>query len=316
MKAVFVINPISGGGRGLRSWPTADAFLRGHEGLPFDYSYAFTNRRNDAYRITRQAVQGGVDLVVAVGGDGTINEVVNGIMAEAAGSSVQLGVVQAGTGSDFGRTVGVPSDVRESLARLVDGRVQTIDAGRASYERRGRAAGTGTRYFVNVAGVGFDAEVANRADRSRQGIGKVVGGNLPYLSALFTTLLRYHNQYVQLEVDGEPMAVRDKVYSVVVANCQYFGGGMRVAPDADMADGLFDVVIMGNFSKLETIRNVPRLYDGSHIYLDKVQTLRCQSLRVMPRNPRARLFVQTEGEMIGLAPASFEMVSGALRLRV
>lgn len=319
LKAMFIINPTSGGGMGLRQWPTADAYLRGQRALPFNYRYAFTSTHGEAVQLAAQAVQDGYRLVVAVGGDGTINEVVNGLFRDGPPpADLQMGVVQAGRGSDFGRTVGVPSDMREALARLIDGRTQQIDIGRMAYtqQRRGQHAQEATRYFANVAGVGFDAEVALRADRSRQTMGKVLGGSIPYLSALFFSLVRYHNRRVIVTVDGERLHIPAAVYSVVVANCQYFGGGMRVAPNADPADGLFDVVILGDFGKLEVLHELPKLYEGSHLSLAKVQVVRAAHVVVQSAEPRRRLIAQMDGEVGGRTPITFDVVPGALRLRV
>lgn len=319
LKAMFIINPTSGGGMGLRQWPDADAYLRGQRELPFSYRYAFTSEHGEAVQLAAQAVQDGYRLVIAVGGDGTINEVVNGLFRDGPPpDDLQMGVVQAGRGSDFGRTVGVPSDMREALARLIDGRTQQIDIGKMSYplQRHGQPMSEATRYFANIAGVGFDAEVALRADRSRQTMGKVLGGSIPYLSALFLSLVRYRNRRVIVEADGERLHISAPVYSVVVANCQYFGGGMRVAPNADPADGLFDVVIIGDFGKLELMHELPKLYEGSHLSLAKVQVVRARRVMVRSAESRGRLIAQVDGEVGGHTPLTFEIVPGALRLRV
>ncbi len=322
LRAMFIINPTSGGGRGLKQWPVADAYLRAQRDLPFSYQYAFTSAAGEAVTLAAQAVADGYRLVVAVGGDGTINEVVNGLMRDGGPpADVQMGIVQAGRGSDFGRTVGVPSDIREALARLISGRTQRLDIGRMRYDaphRRHQPASSEviTRYFANVAGVGFDAEVAARADRGRQAMGRVLGGTIPYLTALFTSLLRYRNHRVVVEADGEPVPLPMPVYSVVVANCQYFGSGMRVAPDADPADGLLDLVILGNFGKLEVVRELPKLYEGSHIYLDKVQVRRARVVTVRAADPRRRLIAQADGEIAGRTPITFDLVPAALTLRV
>lgn len=316
LKAMFIINPTSGGGRALKQWPIADAYLRAQHYLPFSYQYAFTTRHGEAVQLAANAVQAGYRLVVAVGGDGTINEVVNGLLLNGPPpADLEMGVVQAGRGSDFGRTVGVPSDMREALARLISGRTQRLDIGRMTYQVGRHAGELMTRYFANVAGVGFDAEVAARADRGRQTMGRVLGGNIPYLSALALSLLRYRNRRVIVEADGVVLPTPAPVYSVVVANCQFFGGGMRVAPDADPADGLFDVVILGNFGKLEVVRELPKLYEGSHLSLDKVSVTRARHVTVRAADHH-RLIAQVDGEVAGRTPIEFDIMAGALTLRV
>ncbi|PZS02893.1 MAG: diacylglycerol kinase, partial [Candidatus Chloroheliales bacterium] len=310
----------SGGGRALKQWPIADAYLRSQHNLPFSYQYAFTSAPGEAVKLAADAAQAGYRLVVAVGGDGTINEVVNGLFRSGPPpADLQLGVVQAGRGSDFGRTVGVPSDMREALARLIEGRRRRIDIGRMTYHSAGRDQQRGkelVRYFANVAGVGFDAEVAARADRGRQAIGRVLGGSIPYLTALGLSLLRYRNRRMIVEADGVTLPTPAPVYSVVVANCQFFGGGMRVAPDADPADGLFDVVILGNFGKLEVVRELPKLYEGSHLALAKVSVSRARQVVVRAANPHRRLIAQADGEVVGRTPITFDLLPATLTIRV
>ncbi len=320
LRAMFIINPTSGGGRALKQWPIADAYLRNQRNLPFSYQYAFTTAPGEAARLATDAAIAGYRLVVAVGGDGTINEVVNGLFGSGPPpADLQLGVVQAGRGSDFGRTVGVPSDMREALARLISGRTQQLDIGRMTYYagRRGQdASNQHTRYFANVAGVGFDAEVAVRADRGRQAMGRMLGGSIPYLTALGLSLVRYRNRRVVVEADGVILPTPAPVYSVVVANCQFFGGGMRVAPDADPADGLFDVVILGNFGKLEVVRELPKLYEGSHLSLAKVSVTRARHVVVRSADSHRRLIAQVDGEVAGRTPITFDLLPSALTLRV
>lgn len=302
--AFLVVNPVAAGGRTARLWPDIQAALRAQD-LTFDY--AFTTGPGHAIELARQAVADDYPLVVALGGDGTINEVANGLMQAGEGTraGAEMGVIMAGRGSDFARTVGVPADYQEACARLAQPRRMTIDVGRVEYEDRGQR---GQRYFVNVGGGGFDGEVTARANRAP----RVLGGTVPYLSSLVLSLFLYRNKDIELTLDREP-ARPLRVNAVVVANCQYFGGGMRIAPDADPNDGLFDVVILGDLGKIEFLRATPTVYEGTHIHHPKVSVFRAREVDIRSKDP---LLLQVDGEVCGHTPLHFTLLPQALTLRV
>lgn len=306
---MVVCNPVSGGGRG----PKALAALRTlFDAAGVRYTSELTGRRGDAARLARSAMLMGCSAVVAVGGDGTFFEVVNGVMNPAdpddapPRSGVAVGLLQAGRGSDFGRSAGIPSDTEAACERLLAGRTEVIDLGHVTYTSfRGKRQ---SRYFANAAGLGFDAEVTVKANAAP----RVLGGTVPYLSSLLTTLCTYRNKPISVQVDGEA-AWQARVNSIVIANGQYFGGGMKIAPDAALADGLFDIVVLGDMTKLDLVRNVPRVYDGSHITHPKVSTMRGQTVAV---SSTTRLLMQADGEVLGTSPVTFRIVHQALRLIV
>lgn len=302
-KILFVVNPIAAGGKTEGEWPEIEKELRS---LGLDFDHHVTEAPGQATDIARRGVAQGYEMVVAVGGDGTVNEVVNGLM-EPGGTQARatLGVVITGRGSDFARTIGVPSDWGEACARLTGQRTMTVDLGLVEFESGGERR---TRYFVNVGGGGFDGEVAHRANRAPN----FMGGTIPYLSSLVTTLFAYRNKAVELTLDDqEPISM--VANSVVVANCQYFGGGMRVAPDADPNDGLFDVIVIGDIDKMEFLMTVPKVYDGSHITHPQVDTYRAKRVEVRSEEP---LLLQVEGEVCGHTPLKFEIIPAALEIKV
>ena len=305
---MLICNPVSGSGQGLARLSRVKETLRAAR---VRFAAEVTSRRWDAMRLARSAVLEGCSAVVAIGGDGTFFEVVNGVMDPAtAGSSpgyhVAVGLVQAGRGSDFGRSAGIPGDVESACARLLGGRTEAIDLGYTRHHTFGGAERG--LYFANAAGLGFDAEVSLRAN----GAPRVFGGTLPYLSSLLLTLGAYRNKRIDVTLDsGEPW--HGRVNSVVVANGQYFGGGMRIAPEAALQDGQFEVVVLGDLGKVELVRNVPRVYVGTHVTHPKVSVFRAQRLHA---DSPDRLLLQADGEVLGTAPASFEVVPAALRLIV
>ncbi len=218
--------------------------------------------------------------MVAIGGDGTFFEVVNGVMNPAESDAnlsgeqrVAVGLVQAGRGSDFGRSIGVPSDAQAACARLLDGRTQLIDLGYVTY--LGFDGKERSRYFANAAGLGFDAEVTVRANAGS----RILGGTIPYLNSLIRTLAGYRNKQITVSIDAsEPWSARAN--SIVIANGQYFGGGMKIAPEAHLSDGILDVTLLGDLGKLELVRSVPMVYDGSHVNHPKVKTFTARTVEV------------------------------------
>jgi diacylglycerol kinase (ATP) len=302
-QSLFIVNPVAAGGKTGKVWPQIEKKLHS---LDLRFDYRFTEAPNHATALAREAVEQGYETVVAVGGDGTVNEVVNGLMSPGTTQAgATLGVVITGRGSDLARTIGVPSDFREACTRLSGERTMTVDLGLVQFYREGESS---QRYFVNVGGGGFDGEVAERANRAPN----FMGGTIPYLSSLVTTLISYRNKDIELVLDDqEPMSM--VVNSVVVANCQYFGGGMRVAPEADPSDGLFDVIVIGDFDKIEFLMTVPKVYDGTHITHPQVDSYRARRVQVRSKQP---LMLQVEGEVCGHTPLTFEIIPSALDIRV
>lgn len=309
---MVICNPISGSGKGQSRLA---AVRRTFDNAGVNYNFDVTRGRGDAVRLARSAVHEGCSAVVAIGGDGTLFEVVNGVMNPAEfGTStsvpgddqVAVGLVQAGRGSDFGRSIGVPSDVEAACMRLLDGRTRQIDLGYVTFQ--GLDGTERSRYFANAAGLGFDAEVTMRANAGP----RIMGGTIPYLSSLVRTLGSYRNKQISVSLNGaEPWQARAN--SIVVANGQYFGGGMKIAPEAYLSDGILDVTMLGDLGRVELVRNVPRVYDGSHVTHPKVKTFTARTVEV--RSPD-RVLLQADGEVLGMAPTTFQVAHLALRMIV
>jgi len=295
-----IVNPASGNGKTGRRWPGLDARMRA-EGGEFDVE--FTREPGHARLLAGQAAASGARTIIVVGGDGTLNEVVNGLIAgDAPAGDVALGILPVGTGSDFARAMGTPRDPLAAAVHLMrDARPQPLDVGRIDCVLGGQSA---TRYFANVAGLGFDGEVADRVNRSGKS-----SGTLTYQLALLQNLGAYKNKHVRITIDGE---ARDGVMnSVILANARYFGGGMFIAPNARWDDGRFDVILLGDFGKLEVVANLPRLYRSTHLTHPKVTELRAIEVKV---EAQERAFIQAEGELAGEAPATFRILPGVLKI--
>jgi diacylglycerol kinase (ATP) len=304
--ALVIANPASRGGATRTALPELEARLRA-AGLDFDL--AVTERPGDATALARDAARGGRYLVVAAGGDGTLNEVANGLLEAGLALPVPslLGVVPAGTGGDFRRTLGIPVDLGAAARVLAAARTRVIDAGRVRCSLPG--GGDVVRHFVNVADAGIGGDVVDRVNRG----GRLRRGEVSFLLAALATLMRWRNKLMRIEIDG---AAQELVaQQVVVANGQYFGGGMRVAPGALPDDGQLDVVVMGDLGRMESARGLGKIRRGAHLTEPhpKVSHRRARQVRVSsPETVR----VDVDGEQPGLLPAVFDVLPGALRVVV
>jgi len=298
----LIVNPEAANGAVGKNWPRIRDFLLA-EGARFDA--VLTEEPGHATQLAQQALDDGYRTIVAVGGDGTVNEVINGLVEEGSvDPEVALGIIPWGTGADFARVLDIPRDYVEACRQLLRLESRLVDLGKITCLREGREV---ERYFINAAGLGFDGEVADLVNR----FPKVLGGTITYLACLLIGLVTYRNKNVEFSFDGQP--VRGRVNSVVLCNGRYFGGGMFIAPGASLDDGLFDVVILGNLNKLEVVVNLPRIYKGTHLTHPKVSHFYAKEVHV---EARERMFIQAEGELIGEAPATFQMIPRALKVLV
>jgi diacylglycerol kinase (ATP) len=241
-------------------------------------------------------------VVVAVGGDGTVNEVAAGIVGN---SGVELAVIPRGTGVDFVRTYGIPRKLDGAVEVALHGRTREIDAGRVSY--RAWSGEAGEAWFFNAAGVGMSGAVAKRTNEST----KALGGKVSYLWSTLAVFARWRNTEVRVSVDGEIRGGR--MNEIVVANGRYLGGGMMLCPEASPDDGLFDVLLIGDITKRDLVQTLPKIYRGTHLPHPKAELLRGTVVSVDSDQP---LPVQLDGEQPGTTPVRFEIVPRALRLRV
>jgi diacylglycerol kinase (ATP) len=262
----------------------------------------FSDHRGHLIELTERAARDGAELVVAVGGDGTLNEVVNGLAR--AGTSAELAMIPLGTGMDFVRTYEIPTRFDEAVRNALEGTTRTIDVGRVSFrEWDGRA---GERYVANVGSVGMSAAVAQRAN----GMSKALGGKATFFYALTRVFFEWKNTDVSVQLDDERREAR--LHDVIVANGQWHGGAMWLAPQAQPDDGLFDVVLIGDVTKRDFITTAPKIYKGTYLSHPKVELLRSSTVAV---DAAEHLPIELDGEQVGTTPARFEIVPAALRVR-
>jgi diacylglycerol kinase (ATP) len=262
-----------------------------------------SSRPGEISELAERAAGGGARLVVVVGGDGSVNEAVNGLLRT--DDPPELAVIARGTGDDFIRTHGIPSSLEGAIEVAGSGVGRPVDAGRIEY--RAWDGARATHYFANVGSVGMSGAVAQRANATS----KALGGRITFFYALTREFLVWRNTEVTVEVDGETR--RGPMHDVIVANGSYHAGAMKLAPDARPDDGLFDVVLIGDVSKLDFLSTAPKLYSGKYVGHPKVDVLRGSTVMVEAPVP---LPLETDGEVLGTTPARFEIVPHAYRVRV
>jgi diacylglycerol kinase (ATP) len=304
MNPVVVVNPRSGGGLSAKRWAKLVGPIT--DGLgPFDTR--FTEARGDGRRIAREEAQGGRSLVVALGGDGTISEVADGLLD--AGGGPTMGIIPRGTGGDFRRALELPQDLGAAARKIREGRPRSIDAGRVTFA--GHEGETLTRHFVNVASFGFSSAVASRANNSS----KRLGAKAAFLGATLKTLAVYENVEVEVSVDGGARR-RMTVLLGAVGNGRFFGGGMQICPEARLDNGKLDLVTVGDLGRFEILTKIHRIFSGTHLSIPEVQSARVQVVEVWPADPAAEIPLEVDGETPGRLPARFEVVPGVLKLRL
>ena len=302
MRTVLVVNPKSQGGRLGEKW----AELRETIGRVFAFDEVMTKGPGDATTLARAALRDGADRIVAIGGDGTVNEVVNGFFEDGAAIKPEatFALIPFGTGGDFRRTMHIPLELADAAKLIAEGNRRKIDVGKLEFtETSGKRA---LRMFANIASFGVSGVVDRLVNESGKRLGR-----LTFALATARATWSYKNQRVQLIFDGKDR-VEATINTVAVANGRYFGGAMMVAPNAEVDDGQFDVIAMGDFGFADLIKSGRRLYKGTHLAMDKVTARRAATVYAEPIEPGGVVELDVDGECPGRLPARFELLPGAL----
>ncbi len=301
-RTLVIVNPRSQNGATGRRWRGIEQTVRAALG-PVEVEP--TRGPRDAERIAREGVRAGCERVLVAGGDGTLSEVVTGLLSADLGGYAEVGVLPCGTGGDFPRMLGLPRQLDRALQLLSRGKVRPIDAGRADYvDSTGRSA---RAYFLNVASFGITGLASALVNRAP----KALGGRVSFLVGTVASIARYESAPVSIRVDGT--LVHDgRLILGTAANGSYFGGGMRIAPEAKPDDGLLDVIVISHLSKPRLLTSLPSLYRGSHLRHQAVSFHRGRRIEVEAA-PGA-VWLELDGEPLGQLPATFEVLPGAIQL--
>lgn len=304
-KWLVIVNPNAGKRKGEKDWPEISALLTENG---FEFVHESTAHRGHAVTITENYIRQGFRKIIVVGGDGTLNEVVNGIFLqeEVATSDIMVGMIMVGTGNDWGRMYNLKVKYKKAVRALKKQRIFLQDAGVVKYYDGDNEK---TRYFVNIAGIGYDAFVVMMTNKTREQGG---GGQMAYLANLVKGLFRYHHSYLDIEVDGVSV-YKGKVFSMSVGICKFNGGGMMQLPFAIPDDGLLDITIFKNVTKLTVIRHLKKLFSGTFTKLPFVQVHRGKTVSIISTN-NGNSQLETDGESLGQTPFIFTVIPKSVKV--
>jgi len=299
-----IVNPNAGRRKGEKDWLEIAALL---DAAGIRYTNVFTEHPNHAVKLARKYIEAGFRKIIVVGGDGTLNEVVNGVFTQNKypTKDITLAMIPVGTGNDWGRSFNIPSGYKEAIHLISRMHTRIQDVGKVHYMNNELPK---HRHFINMAGLGFDAMVAKRTNKVKQE-GK--SGPFSYLISLFTSLISYNDSKVNIIVDDKELNAN--VFTMSVAICKFNGGGMMQAPNAIPDDGLFDVTVITRVSRFLVIRSVKKLYDGSYLKMPQVKTFRGEKVKIESNPP---MFLETDGESLGHTPMTFEVLPLSIQVVV
>ncbi len=302
----FIINPAASAGRTGRSQGLLLKLIE--DAFPGGFTLEATSHQGDATHITRKAIREGVDLIVAVGGDGTMNEVINGFFENGriSNQKAHLGLVCSGTAEDVARNLGLPAGLKDQIGLLANPATKHADLGRVRFKTK--EGGEEERWFVNDCHPGIAAKVVERVTPGL----KKLGGFLAFGLASTYTAMRYKGHQMTVTLDHAEV-VEGRFLGVVVANGRYAGGGMDFAPKALIDDGFLDIVLIKDQSVPSRLLNFPKIYSGSHINLSWIDYRRARHVRV---ESKERVALEADGELLGFVPCEAEVAHHALRVCV
>lgn len=298
----IIVNPNAGNGKGTKDWGRISCLLE-RNGIVFESK--FTERKGQAIEFGREAIASGFRKIVSVGGDGTLNEVVNGIFTQDICSTqeVTVGMIPVGTGNDWGRMFGIPMMYEGAIKVLKENKTMLHDIGLVSFYNGDTLD---KRYFINIAGLGFEALVVKKTNKQKD---KGRSSRAIYLYNLLSSLLSYKKVNSELTIDGK--SINCNVFSVNVGNGRYCGGGMRQTPDALPDDGLLDITVIRDMSRLEVIKSLKLLYDGTILSHPLVDGYRTTNLKV---TAEPAMFAEADGESLGHTPVEFSIIPKAIKV--
>lgn len=308
---LVIVNPKSAAGSTETAWAGIASDLRAHFGA---FQVAFTKKQGDGIALAKRGAENGRKFIIACGGDGTINEVANGILQSDA--DCELGVLPQGTGGDFRRTLGMPNDSREAAKALRDGTTKLIDVGKVSFINRNDEQTS--RYFLNVASFGLSASIIERVKTSAKLEwlpNDLLRGKTSFALSTLQEILGVDFVTVRVKIDDNEEKSLNTI-NFCVCNARFFGGGMKIAPDASINDGKFDVVNIGDIKTAKIILNAYKLYNGSHLELSEVKATNAELVEVFPAEKNQSIYIEVDGELPGKLPATFGILPNALSVRV
>lgn len=305
---LVVVNLHAGSKKCMNDWPKIQKYL---EAASFNMHIVFSERKFHAMQLVHELVDTeGFSKIIVVGGDGTLNEVVNGIFKQKRfkTSEISIGMITVGTGNDWARMYEMPESYKKQVKLIENGYTFLQDVGQVQYLY---SDDTEKRYFINIAGMGYDALVAQKTNLMKE---RGKGGPVAYLVNLISGLFQYKSLFLTIVADGKQV-FSGKVFSMSIGICKYNGGGMMQLPKAIPDDGLFDIMILRKTNKYRIVTNIKNLYDGSFLSMPEVSYYNGKNVTINSK-PEKRLYLETDGESLGHSPLNFEIIPKSIRLVV
>lgn len=299
---LVIVNPNAGNGRGKKDWNKIDDLLKKAN---ISFSVYFTEKKGHAIELSREAAEAGFRKIITVGGDGTLNEVLNGVFSNNScqPTDIVLSLIPVGTGNDWGRMFGIPLDYPKAVKIISENKRMLHDVGLISFFNGNEKK---KRYFINIAGLGFESVVVRKTNHQKD---NGHGNKLIYFYNLLTSLLSYKNTMAEIIIDGE--IKQANVFSVNIGNGRYCGGGMRQTPNALPYDGQLDVTVINGMGKFEIVRNLKILYDGTILNHPKIEGYRCRNVKI---NSDSIMYIEADGESLGHTPAEFSIIPSGINI--
>lgn len=304
-KIHFIVNPNSGGGSVGKNW---EDLLKRIEDKIGKIQATFTNAKGHGSNVALDLCKKGIEVLVIIGGDGTISEVVDGII-KSKKTSVSIVVLNLGTGGDFSRSLGVPGDLNLALDKIKNGKIRKTDVGFVRYKSE-KTGENLTRYFINIIGCGMAGAVVQTVNKSS----KKFGGFSYYLGSI-ANIFSYQNKALKFRMDGGEWLER-KVTSLAICNGQYFGGGMRVSPNSELSDGFLDAVVIGDWNLFQKVFYSKKFYNGTITNTPKVESYKCKKIEIIPIQSDNAAIIDCDGEDIGKIPMTIEVLPSAVSFLV
>lgn len=284
MNILFIINPAAGKNKSDNVIPLIKKAIEKKGGVR--YKIEVTKASGDAINISKKGLQDGYNTIVAVGGDGTINEVAEGILSEGYG---KLGIIPVGTGNDLARSLGLPKEVHKAIDIVLNNKSEEIDVGRI-----------GQKFFLNVGSIGFDSEIVKASEKVK----KYFKGNTAYLLSLFITLIKYRNKRVTIEMDDNTL--EEEILLIAIGNGKYYGGGMKICPLAELNDKKFDICVIKKISKLKLFFIFKSVFKGNHLKYNKyVKLYKSSKIRI---NSKDKIYLNIDGELFNTSEDTLFMI--------
>jgi len=300
LKTQIIINPESDRGRTGKKWSQIKTALNSFLN---EFSYEFTEKPFQAAEISRAAIKDGNELIVGVGGDGTMNEIANGFFEDKKiiNPDTTLGLIPSGTGSDLSRSLNIPPGLKNAMEIITQAPARKIDAGRVVF--KGNEGGETDRFFLNIADFGIGGEVVRRVTQNRK-----KRKTSSYLKSLLSAIISFKPKKLIITIDEQELPAEEYMIGAV-SNGKVFGKGMKIAPNADLQDGLFDVVLVKGMKMFEFCKNAWRLYSGTHLSHPKISLIRGHTIlvRSADHDPE-EVLLELDGEQLGTVPATFSLL--------